>query len=124
MNERIFSRAGTPGFAAPEQLEGNGELAPTCDVYGLGRTLEAMLGAGENFRVRGKTVLRPQNFQGKKHVPAPRCGGVESMAGRKKRKQIVRFLDACTKKETAERISDMGQVSLVLGRFAAKKERL
>ena len=124
MKERISSRAGTPDFAAPEQLEGNGELTPACDVYGLGRTLEAMLGAGENFRFREKTVLHLQCFSGKKHVLVPRHGSAESMAGRKKRKQIVRFLDACTRREAAERISDMEQVSLALGRFAAKRERL
>lgn len=36
--------AGTPGYAAPEQLRFGGRLAPNCDVYGLGRTLRAMVG--------------------------------------------------------------------------------
>lgn len=39
------SVAGTPGFSAPEQLREGERLTATCDVYGLGRTLEAMLGA-------------------------------------------------------------------------------
>lgn len=123
MKGRISSRAGTPDFAAPEQLEEGGELTPACDVYGLGRTLEAMLGAGEDFRFREKTGLRPQYFPGKKHVLVPRHGSAGSMAGRKKGKQIVRFLDACTRREAAERISDMEQVGLGLGQFVAKRER-
>lgn len=40
------SRAGTPGFAAPEQLREGGVLSPASDVYGLGKLLERM--AGEN----------------------------------------------------------------------------
>lgn len=38
------ARAGTPGYAAPEQLEPGGDLSFSCDVYSLGRTLEAMVG--------------------------------------------------------------------------------
>ena len=37
--------------------------------------------------------------------------------------QIVRFLDACTRREAAERIPDMEQARLLLGQFAVKKER-
>ena len=36
--------AGTPGYAAPEQLRFGGRLAPNCDVYSLGSTLRAMVG--------------------------------------------------------------------------------
>lgn len=42
-------RAGTPGFAAPEQLRG-GQLTAACDVYGLGKLLEATWGAGRRER--------------------------------------------------------------------------
>ena len=45
----------------------------------------------------------------------------ESVAGRKKRKQILRFLDACTRREATERIPDMEQVCLLLAQFAVKK---
>lgn len=37
--------AGTPGFAAPEQLKFGGRLTRSCDVYGLGRVLQVMTGA-------------------------------------------------------------------------------
>ena len=34
---------GSPGFAAPEQLEANGYITPKVDVYGLGQTLLCLL---------------------------------------------------------------------------------
>lgn len=40
------SLAGTPGYAAPEQLKRGEPLTPACDVYGLGKTLLAMAGPG------------------------------------------------------------------------------
>ena len=39
------SMAGTPGYAAPEQLLPGAPLTPASDVYGVGRTLQAMAGA-------------------------------------------------------------------------------
>ena len=41
------SRAGTPGFAAPEQLEPGRGQTPACDVFGLGRTLLEILNPRE-----------------------------------------------------------------------------
>ena len=46
LGAEVASRAGSPGFAAPEQLRDGGVLSASCDVYGLGKTLEAMLGDG------------------------------------------------------------------------------
>ena len=43
--------AGTPGYAAPEQLEGSRGLTVRCDVYGLGMTLKIIAGGG---RGRGR----------------------------------------------------------------------
>jgi len=40
------AKAGTRGFAAPEQLGGGVRLTASCDAYGLGKTMEAMLGNG------------------------------------------------------------------------------
>lgn len=54
---RTDSRAGTPGFCAPEQMEERSVLTESCDVYGLGRTLEAMLG-GKDKKERG-LLCRP-----------------------------------------------------------------
>ena len=49
----VKARAGTPGFAAPEQLAGECKLTFASDVYGLGMTLAAM--SGEN---RGRKLMR------------------------------------------------------------------
>lgn len=59
MKGRNHARAGTPGFAAPEQLAAGEGLTAACDVYGLGRTLEAMLGTEERpFRIGRERRLR------------------------------------------------------------------
>lgn len=49
---RPGSKAGTPGYGAPEQLEESAVLTPACDVYGLGRTLQAMAGQRAGRRLR------------------------------------------------------------------------
>lgn len=51
--QSVRTRAGTPGFAAPEQLAGECMLSFASDVYGLGMTMAAM--SGEN---RGKKLAR------------------------------------------------------------------
>lgn len=76
------SRAGTPGYAAPEQLQTDGILSPACDVYGLAKTLEAM--AGKNSDVSFKrfvescTAYRPEDrlpdMQEVMAALAPMCG--------------------------------------------------
>lgn len=42
LGEYPEARAGTLGFAAPEQLRAGERLTEACDVYGLGKTMEAM----------------------------------------------------------------------------------
>ncbi len=44
LGEVPSAKAGSPGFAAPEQMRKEGKITAACDVYGLGKTLEAMLG--------------------------------------------------------------------------------
>lgn len=46
MGGKASSKAGTPGYGAPEQFVSGGLLNETCDVYSVGKTLEAMLGTG------------------------------------------------------------------------------
>ena len=85
--ERNSSRAGTPGFAAPEQLARGKKLTPACDVYGLGRTLEAMLGARR---------LRIWN---------------------RRERRLRRFLRDCTRADRRRRIPDMNGVLATLGKL-------
>lgn len=49
------SRAGTPEFAAPEQFQSGSSITFACDVYGLGKTLQAMV--GENCDRKLKKVI-------------------------------------------------------------------
>ncbi len=44
LGEVPSAKAGSLGFAAPEQMRKEGKITAACDVYGLGKTLEAMLG--------------------------------------------------------------------------------
>lgn len=122
MEERVSSKAGTPGFAAPEQLTGEGELTPACDVYGLGRTMEAMLGTEADYRIRMKTALdkitlHKKGFSGERFAFMQRYADVTSMMEKRKRKRLWRIVDTCTRKEISQRIPDMEQVSLALRRL-------
>ena len=75
------ARAGTPGYAAPEQLEEGGILSFSCDVYGLARTLEVIAGkncGGKLGRViktcvAEKPEQRIPDMQGMMSVLAPLC---------------------------------------------------
>lgn len=84
------ARAGTPGYAAPEQLQTDGILSPACDVYALAKTLEAMAGknSGSSLQrlVEACTAYRPEDrlpdMQELMAALAPLCG-----AGRSKGKR-------------------------------------
>ena len=75
------ARAGTPGYAAPEQLEEGGILSFASDVYGLARTLEAIAGkncGGKLERViNACTAEKPKqripDMQGMMTALAPLC---------------------------------------------------
>lgn len=88
----VSARAGTPGYAAPEQLEEGGVLSFACDVYGLGRTLEAMAGknCGDKLGavIAACTAKNPKqripDMQGVMTALAPLCRegkGRERLAG-------------------------------------------
>ena len=47
--------AGTPEYAAPEQLKSGSFLTPACDVYGIGKVLQAM--TGENCTKRLQRII-------------------------------------------------------------------
>jgi serine/threonine-protein kinase len=55
VGDKVNAKAGSPGFAAPEQMREGERLCAACDVYGLGKTLEALCG---NRNVRQKKFLK------------------------------------------------------------------
>nr|WP_300678474.1 protein kinase [uncultured Acetatifactor sp.] len=115
------SRAGSPGFAAPEQLEGDGRLTAACDVYGLGQTLKAMLGAGphDSGRIRGL-------WRG----GAGAAGGLWARSGKGRKRaekrlagRLWRGLEACTKEDAGGRMPDMESVLEALAALEAPSGR-
>lgn len=134
MAAEVTSRAGSPGFAAPEQLRAGGCLTPACDVYGLGKTLEAML--GERHRVcshqqhaaashgmacwrrkvsayrRGRTGLQKA---GKRWLPL--CEGWMEQ-------QLRRVLKTCTEEDVEKRIADMSILIKALNRLSEDRNRI
>ncbi len=73
--------AGTPGYGAPEQFISGAVLSCACDVYGLGRVLEAMAGKGCGGGL-GRLIAsctapdpgrRPPDMQGVMAALAPLC---------------------------------------------------
>lgn len=95
LKEEITSRAGSPGFAAPEQLRSGGVLTASCDVYGLGQTLKAALGMGDIV------------FPGNRNFPGKRGGRRRTRRQKALEAGLLRVLDACTREESWERIPDM-----------------
>lgn len=104
-SDQTATLAGTVGYAAPEQLTAGGRLTFSCDVYSLGRTMEAM--AGKNCRRELRRVIlactreRPQDripdMQALTAALIPLCGGGEAENGRTRRAAFLRSRTACIK---------------------------
>lgn len=67
--------AGSPGFGAPEQFEGGSVQTAAADVYGLGKTLEKLLGEGERGML-GRIIRRCTEER-----PEDRPGDMRELAG-------------------------------------------
>lgn len=109
LGERPGQMAGTPGFAAPEQLQAEERLTERCDVYGLGRTLESLLGAGGIRRRAGRGVWKGVGRRGLPDIRKRAERG--SLTGRSR---LLRVLAACTREAPQERLPDMQSVALAL----------
>lgn len=89
LQKSVKTRAGTPGYAAPEQLAGDCKLTFASDVYGLGMTLAAMSGENRGRKLQkviaACTVNQPElRLSDMKEVMAalaPLCGVVKSKNG-------------------------------------------
>lgn len=101
------TRAGTPGFAAPEQLAEGGEQTLLCDVYGLGRTLQELLRAGEAHARNGGS--------GGKHL----CRRCKGLGERRDRRRLERLLDACVEEKPSVRPPDMRVVAAALSQICS-----
>lgn len=99
MRGKADTRAGSPGFAAPEQLGEDSRLTAACDVYGLGQTLKAMLGPEKRKRKKKR----------------------QSRKEKKLEQELRHMLEACTKEEAACRIKDMESVLQAFPEFDAKR---
>ena len=92
----MLSQAGSPGFAAPEQLDGSGMLTPACDVYGLGQTLRVMWGLEKEKTAKPEGRGKKDRFKNK-HV-----------------RTLEHLLKACTEREVSSRLQDMAGVLEIL----------
>lgn len=119
LREVDTSRVGSPGFGAPEQFAGEGKLDLSCDVYGLGRTMEEILGEVKVGRRKGLSVR-------KSIVPCRRkLKGISACMERKREKKLRKVIENCTNREVAERLPDMRVVlevlACILGRNRGRK---
>lgn len=122
MRGTAHTRAGSPGYAAPEQLGGDGGLTAACDVYGLGQTLKAMMDPeGHGLGLTCKSAPSARSSP-EKPWAGPRRKRKKERQPRKERKlekELLHMLEACTKEEALCRIQDMESV---LGAFPNRNE--
>lgn len=110
------TRAGSPGFAAPEQLMEGGGQTLLCDVYGFGRTLQELLWAGV---CRGGTA-QLSGGQGDQRFRKEiwRCRNErkqrEGFWEHRDRKRLEKLLAACVEREPSARPADMRVVLAAL----------
>lgn len=126
MDGEVLSRAGTPGFAAPEQLGGAVRLTAACDVYGWARTMMTLLGTdgkrGGAYDLRwkrmGRTAMGKSIADGgqKGETGRGRRIGKENY-GTKMGVELWRFLERCTDPEPSRRIPDMREILDVLAKL-------
>lgn len=93
------SRAGTPGYAAPEQLMEGGRAETTSDVYALGKLL--------HFMLTGKNPCEPPTEAG-----PPRLYDPHIPAG------LSRVVENCLAHDPRERIPDMRRLISRLAPYA------
>lgn len=93
--ESARSRAGTPGYASPEQLKGTGGAGPSCDVYALGRLLYFLL-TGKDPAVP-PWDLAPMRMYVKGVSPG-----------------LERIVEGCVAQDVRERIPDMRRLISLL----------
>lgn len=100
-NEQERVRAGTPGFAAPEQLAGE-KADFSCDIYALGKVAQYML-SGVNPCLAAEAQFRKAWEKG-------HC-----------KRRLRKIIERCVKENPRERISDAYMLLRVLRPFVSEK---
>ncbi len=128
MGERGLSRAGTPGFAAPEQLRKDEILTAACDIYGWGKTMESIIGLKEAQPLRDAGGRLQTAKKGRK-ASAARKGNLcrewkewEEWKERKGMESIRQLLEMCTCGLASGRIPDMRGIIEVLMSLCPEQE--
>lgn len=117
------ARAGTPGFAPPEQLTEGGIAGIYSDVYGLGRTIQRVLKMEEIQYCNGKGRLHSGERKHRKngagyHNEPDKCHGEE----RKYRRRLERMVEEATREDARQRPQDMIVISHILTGKRKRKE--
>lgn len=115
------TRAGTPGFSAPEQLIEGGEQTCLCDVYGLGRTLQELLWAGEHQDGTARPLAKQSDGRVLREGLSERRERkrLEKPSERRDRRRLEKFLESCVERDPSVRPADMRVVMAALFHLCA-----
>lgn len=110
-------KAGTPGFAPPEQLVSGGTAGIYSDVYGLGKTVQSVL--TEKRRQQDKDGIFAEKIcrRRKRCIAGRKYHKVERKRFKEEkicRRRLERMIEAATREDFRQRPQDMAEVSHIL----------
>lgn len=110
----IFKTAGTPGYMAPEQIEG-GEIGPQADIYALGVSLFFML-VGQTPAAFSGRKMRHDIFEMQLSGSLPKL----QEACPELPESVAQIYQYCTERDPAKRYSSIGQFLPTIETWRAK----